>query len=271
MGKSQRVQIPRSAGLTPRERAIEDRVCARVEANPEFFFRLYEARFENELCADNAAELFSEYAESSDTRTWNREAVHAAARWIIFELYRRKVESAKHDGLLWVIFTAGGTGSGKSSRAAEWRGQPGALIYDSTFANLDGARKQINVALSAGVGVLIYYTHRDPAAAFLGVLQRAMGSGRGRTVRLATHAESHRMSALVVQALSAEYQDQPKVRFRFAQNNVLQDTFAEEWLGRFTGERYNEMKAELLEILDEQFSKDAISPEVYRRTQGADS
>ncbi|MEO8028976.1 MAG: zeta toxin family protein, partial [Bryobacteraceae bacterium] len=198
-------RIPRLQGLSPREAAIEAQVLARVEANPDDYLAAYEKRFGNELNADNAAELFPEYAYSTHTRTWNREAVHAAARWIIFELFRRKVESAAEDGLRWVIFTSGGTGSGKSTRAAEWHGQPGALIYDSTFAHQEGAVKQIEMALAAGLGVLVYYTYRDPGEAFAGVLERAMGTGRGRTVRLMTHAESHRLSALTIRQLAARY------------------------------------------------------------------
>ena len=70
------------ADLSFRELDIQRAVMARLEADREGYLDLYDVEFggTGEYSADNAAELFPEYSESTESRTLNREAVGKARR-----------------------------------------------------------------------------------------------------------------------------------------------------------------------------------------------
>ncbi len=121
----------------------------RWNGDREAFLAEYRRRFGRVLNADNAAELFPEYASSLDTRARFRVAVHPAAQWIRDELFER----ALADPLVAeVIFTAGGNGAGKTSGAPD-----GEIVYDSTLNNVDHAQRCIEKCLGAGKSVVVAY------------------------------------------------------------------------------------------------------------------
>src|SRR5690606_18309055 len=80
-----------------------------------------------------------------------------------------------------VLFTAGGTGSGKSTAVVGLRSHH--IVYDSTLSNVDGARRQVRMAAETRHDVIVLFLLRDPVEAFQAVLDRAMNEGAGRTVR----------------------------------------------------------------------------------------
>ncbi len=83
-------------------RTSEDQVCravlSRLYERREHYLAEYKARFGNVLNADDAAELFEEYAASLRHRTLYRVAVHPAAQWIRDELFRRELEQSDPSG-----------------------------------------------------------------------------------------------------------------------------------------------------------------------------
>src|ERR1035438_6560646 len=61
----------------------------RTQDDPEGLLQEYRRRFGNVLNADNAAELFPEYAASPASRAQFRPAVHPAAQWVRDKLFTR--------------------------------------------------------------------------------------------------------------------------------------------------------------------------------------
>jgi hypothetical protein len=101
----------------------------------------YTRRFGSVLNADNAAELFADYAASNPARTKYRVAVHPAAQWIRDELYRRALADPN---VKEVVFTAGGNGAGKTT------GDPQSdAVLDSTLNNPEHADRVQTMTSSA--------------------------------------------------------------------------------------------------------------------------
>jgi hypothetical protein len=173
-------------------------------------FTAYTQRFGNVLNADNAAELFPDYAASPDSRTQFRAAVHPAAQRIRDELFRRSLANADVSE---VVFTSGGTGVGKS--AADL---PGDVVMDSTLSNPEHSRCEIQSALDAGKQVHIVYTYRPIDEAMNAALDRAKENGR--TVPINVMLQTHEGAAKTVASLYDRYSADPRMRFKFVDNSA---------------------------------------------------
>lgn len=177
------------------------------------------------LNTDLARELSPEYRED---RTRSAD-VHEAASDFIKELYRRKLAGptpAGKDPV--VLFTAGGTGAGKTTgeRVLAESGSLGnpEIVYDTNMNGLASSRQKIEQALAAEREVTILYTFRDPVDALVnGALPRARRmaeqEGSGRTVPLSEHARTHEGSYSTMKELWEQYADDPRVGFRFIDNS----------------------------------------------------
>ena len=123
--------------------------------------------------------------------------MHAPASWLTKKLYAEALaKKPKRGETNWVLFTAGGTGAGKSSalRSMGSLADKAQIIFDTNMNGFDSALKKVNQALAAGKKVDIAYTFRDPVEALKeGALPRAMRQeekyGSGRTVPI---DEAHR-------------------------------------------------------------------------------
>lgn len=107
-----------------------------------------------------------------------------------------------------VMFTAGGSGSGKSMGLRVMAEHLGldqfAAIYDTNLNKIDSAKKKIDQAIATGRYVLIQYTHRDPVMAWInGVLPRV--KKQNRIVPIVEHINTHMNALDVVKKLSKEY------------------------------------------------------------------
>ncbi|WCE04421.1 zeta toxin family protein [Pseudoxanthomonas sp. JBR18] len=167
------------------------------------------------LNTDLARELSPEY-RADRTRSAD---VHEAASDFVKELYRRKLEAPTPEGMSpTVLFSAGGTGAGKTTglrMLGDSLGRP-EIIYDTNMNTLASAAQKIDQALQAGRDVKILYTYRDPVEALRGgALPRAMRmaaeQGTGRTVPIAEHAKTHAGSAKVIRQLAERYAGDDRV------------------------------------------------------------
>jgi hypothetical protein len=257
-------RLGRAKRLSEAQRAVESAVNAKVEANPDAYLEQYERDFGNEISTDNAAELFREYNSSPEARALHRKSVHHAAQWIADQVFRRALDRG---GTGPVVFTSGGTGSGKSSAIAELHGSD-AIVYDSTLSDYQGAVRQIEQALAAGRRVEILYTYRDPVDAFRAVLHRAMEEGAGRTVELATHAATHRDATAVILRLAERYADDPRITFQYFHNRGKPGFVDRGTIALARNARYDELEPLLREVLEDEYENGRISEFVYRATLG---
>ncbi len=206
------------AGQALRERLVTD---------PDKLLRDYAALEDSDggrvLNTDTARELSPEYL-ADRTRSAD---VHEAASDTIKLLYEQKLAQPTPEGFdSTVLFTAGGTGAGKTS-ALKARGEVGGrpeIIYDTNMNTLSSAVDKIEQALAAGRDVDIVYVYRDPVDALTnGAIPRAQRQverfGTGRTVPLREHARTHAGVRPTIEALAVRYADDPRVNIDVIDNS----------------------------------------------------
>lgn len=206
------------AGQALRQRLVND---------PDRLLRDYAALEDSDggrvLNTDTARELSPEYL-ADRTRSSD---VHEAASDTIKLLYEQKLAQPTPEGFdSTVLFTAGGTGAGKTS-ALKARGEVGGrpeIIYDTNMNTLSSAVDKIEQALAAGRDVDIVYVYRDPVDALTnGAIPRAQRQverfGTGRTVPLREHARTHSGVRPTIEAIAARYADDPRVNIDVIDNS----------------------------------------------------
>ncbi len=252
MDKRRPVAAPQPQGL----KFLND-----VRADPQRFFNEYEKRFGNVLNADNAATLFYDYV--ADPVKY-REAVHQAATEIRDRLFARKLAEEAPVGKNFVLFTAGGNASGKST-ITQLAGSSEAahVVYDSTLANLDRARQLVQQALASHKPVAIQHVSRPIDEAFRGMLERSRSEGRVVSIR--QMLKSQRASANTVQVLQREFAGNPRVKFRFYDNRggAARETSRSSVL-----KSYAESRHQLNEILDSEYRAGRVSEDAYQKIRG---
>jgi hypothetical protein len=241
----------------PSRAEVTARTLEEIHAHPEDLLDEYQRRFGHVLNADNAAELFPDYAASAETRTRYRTAIHPAAQWIRDELFNRALADPH---VKEVVFTAGGNGAGKTSMVLT-----GDLVMDTTLSNPGHSQMLIQSALDLGKRVQVVYVFRSIEDAFQGVLDRAQTEGR--TVSIGTTIKTHEGAARTVQQLYEIYAGNPDVDFQFIDNSAPRPTLGTVALVR--KQNYLGSREQLHAILDSRRSQ--LSPSVYKASKGTGS
>jgi hypothetical protein len=157
---------------------------------------------------DVAREMSPEY-RADRTRSAD---VHEPSSAFMKQLYAEKLKNPTPKGMdNTVVFSAGGTGAGKTTALDLLESVDPALkrsemIYDTNMNKFDSADKKIQQALDAKRKVRIVYTYRDPAEALeFGALSRASRmekeKGSGRTVPIEEHLKTHIGARKVIEEL----------------------------------------------------------------------
>lgn len=214
--------IPLPDNLTP-----DQAIFQRLNENPDKLFSDYAALKDSEggtvLNTDVARELSQEYL-ADRTRSAD---VHEGASATVKALYADKLSKPTPEGYdNTVMFTAGGTGAGKTTginALGDVLGKP-EIIYDTNMNTLSSAVKKVEQALDAGRKVKIAYVYRDPVDALVnGAIPRAQRQakefGTGRTVPLAEHAKTHAGVREVMEALQAKYLGDDRVEIMAIDNS----------------------------------------------------
>jgi hypothetical protein len=193
---------------------VQQKTIERVKANPQAFVDEYRERFGDHFNSDNAAELFPEYSSSPENRAKFRSAVAAASEWVTGEAFRQRLAEPDRKP---VLFTAGGTASGKST-LADVEVKASFIVFDSSFSNYELSKRRLQEALDSGRNVQVHYIYRDPLEAWRWTKIRAANEGAGRTVTPQIHAFTHAHAASTVARLAEEFAGDPRVQFRFYEN-----------------------------------------------------
>jgi hypothetical protein len=219
------------------------------------------------LNVDMARELSPEYVAD---RTLSAD-VHEPASAFVKEMYAQKLAEAPKEGELPVVmFTAGGTGAGKTTAI---EGLPGLrsladraqIIYDTNMNSVTSASAKIDQALAAGKDAHIAYVYRDPVEALTkGALPRA--ERMGRTVPLQAHAETHAGSFETIKELQAKYAGDPRVKFSIIDNSRGRGQAAVSSMEKLGSARYNVPVEELRNALESEREAGRISDATYRGT-----
>ena len=206
----------------------------RLNGDPAQLFADYAALPDSKggrvLNTDTARELSPEYL-ADRTRSAD---VHEPASAMVKALYAKKLSEPTPEGFnRSVLFTAGGTGAGKTTavRGFDGFGNPPEIVYDTNMNTPASAEQKVQQALDAGRKVTIMYVYRDPVEALThGALTRAERQARefgsGRTVPLAEHAKTHTGVRPVMEALAEKYKNDPRVNIRAYDNSRGKDNGA---------------------------------------------
>ena len=175
-----------------------------------------------------------------------------------------------------VVFTAGGTGAGKTSgmevmKNVDKRLSKAELLYDTNMNTFESADKKIKQALGAKREVDIVYTYRDPVEALEnGALKRAKRmeeeKGTGRTVPLSEHARTHIGARQVIEQLAAKYRNNPNVRIRVIDNSLGPGKAKLSTLDKLPKVNENEIRKGLRDALERAKKSGSISERIYRGT-----
>ena len=175
-----------------------------------------------------------------------------------------------------VVFTAGGTGAGKTTgmevmKNIDKRLSKAEMVYDTNMNSFESADKKIRQALDAKREVDIVYTYRDPVEALVnGALKRAQRMkeklGTGRTVPLGEHAKTHLGARQVIDQLAAKYKNNPNVRIRVIDNSRGPGNARLSTVDKLPKLNENEIRKGLRDALERAKKSGAISEDVYRGT-----
>ena len=157
--------------------------------------------------ADIARTLSPQYRDGSASADDVQNAVSELADRLFKRDTARPV-AAGREAL--VVFTAGGSGAGKSAAVAKLitTAQKADIVFDGTFSDADRSVARVKRALASGRGVEIRFVYRTPANAAESVIKRA--NETRRTVPMEKLVKSHVQSLQTVKQVLRECADAVK-------------------------------------------------------------
>lgn len=256
---------------------IEQEYFGRLQTDYPGLVQQYQQLMESDegrtLNTDVAREL-SEHYRADRTKSAD---VHEPSSAFVKKYYADKLaQPTPKDRHATVVFTAGGTGAGKTSgmemaKKVDPRLGKAELVYDTNMNSFDSADKKIRQALDAKRKVDIVYTYRDPVEALEnGALKRAKRMeetmGTGRTVPLSEHMKTHLGARQVIEQIAAKYRNNPQVQIRVIDNSRGAGKAQLSSLDKLPKLKENEVRKGLQDALERAKKSGAISDAVYRGT-----
>lgn len=273
------IPVTRDAKLAGRDKEIETAFVERLEKEPDKVLEEY-SKIEGTqggklLNTDLARELSPDYLKD---RTKSN-AVHEPASAVVKELYTRKLAEQPETGdLPEVVFTAGGTGAGKTSGLmAAAKVNPDVdraqIIYDTNMNGAKSSIQKIEQALAAGKTVRIIYTYRDPVGALLkGSLPRAKRQaakyGSGRSVPLDAHIDTHVGARQSMQEIAERYKDDPRVQMHIVDNSGGKDSARVVSLDQIPQLSYDTTREQVNAALEQERAAGRIDQRTYATFAG---
>jgi len=259
------------------ENPIEQEYFGRLQNDYPGLVQQYQQLMESDegrtLNTDVAREL-SEHYRADRTKSAD---VHEPSSAFVKRLYAEKLANpTPKDRHATVVFTAGGTGAGKTSgmemaKKVDPRLGKAEMVYDTNMNSFDSADKKIRQALDAKRKVDIVYTYRDPVEALEnGALKRAKRMeetmGTGRTVPLSEHMKTHLGARQVIEQIAAKYRNSPQVQIRVIDNSRGAGKAQLSSLDKLPKLKENEVRKGLQDALERAKKSGAISDAIYRGT-----
>lgn len=246
--------------------ALQDRVDTDFAGVVAEYAALPDAKGGQVINTDLARELSPEYRGDRSRAA----EVQDAASSFTKRLYEARLAAPTPAGKVpTVVFTAGGTGAGKSSVGAT----TGALmntadiVYDTTMSSFESGDKKIQQALTSGRNVTIAYVYRDPVEALSGgALPRAMRDGR--TAPLKVLQESHIGARKVIDELAKKYANDERVSIIAIDNSRGAGNAQIIALDKIPQISNTGLKEKLNEALENARAQGTISDKIYRATAG---
>jgi hypothetical protein len=224
------------------------------------------------ISADTARDLSPDYNASKESRGTLAAAVHEPSSAFVKQLYKDKLAEPVPAGQeRRVLFTAGGTGVGKTSAISDVPALAALrdrahVVYDTNMNGLESSRQKVQQALAADHAVDIVYVERDPYDAFRnGALPRA--ERQGRTVPIQAHIDTHSGAYPTVRALEREHSADGRVNvIRLDNSHGKGNARVVPSLDAFAKNNHNPDAATLRRIAKDQLDAGTISRRTYDGT-----
>lgn len=204
-----------SPNLSENERAIEDAFYREILKDTPKLIASYKKEFGNVIDPDLVKKLDPSFAKNPALAG----AVHEPSSYLSKVIWKNALAEKKNSGdKSPVLFTAGGSGSGKSEAMGLakdiLKAPEDALTFDSVLGNFDKSTQKIQEALDGQDGMVdIVYTNAPLELAVKLNLQR------GRTVKLDTQINAHFQASENIRKLADHYKDNPRVKITVVNNN----------------------------------------------------
>ncbi len=204
----------RSPNLTEKERAVETKFYNAIRANKKGLMDSYKKVYGNVIDPDLVKTLSRDFVADRDLVG----AVHEPSSYLAKELYADALNAKRiANDKSATLFTAGGSGSGKSATmplAAETLGiKKDGLVYDSVLGSFESARIKIDQALETTKGnVAIVYTNTPIKNAL------AFNATRPRAVDINTLIRAHTGASKTIKELAGFYANNPRVQLQVINN-----------------------------------------------------
>jgi phage-related protein (TIGR01555 family) len=214
MGGKDKQGNERAPGLDAKERKLESRFYRAIDKHPDVLIEAYHKANGNVIDPDEVKKLNPEFASNPDLAR----AVHEPSSKLAKMIYAQALEAkAARGDTSPTIFTAGGSGSGKSATSPVAKKLMGAaddgLVYDSTLSSFDSAKSRIDQALSVtGGDVGIVYTNTPLERAFEFNLKRI------RSVSIDTLIHAHHGASKAIGKILKHYENNPRVNVMIINN-----------------------------------------------------
>lgn len=191
----------RAPGLTPQNKTIENKAFEKILNNESKLLKAYKVKYGNEVNADNFRPFFKDVGYNGA----NAAAVQEPSSYLAKKAYADALTNKGE----YAIFSAGGSGAGKSSgikaisELSDLKNKS-AVLLDSNLSSYSSAIKKIKQAEAAGKEFKGIYTYRDPVDSFVnGVVKRMNDNPEemGRIVPTKVMAGNHIDSLEVVKKL----------------------------------------------------------------------
>jgi len=204
-----------SPGLNDHERSIEDGFYQQILNDTPKLIADYKSTFGNTIDPDLVKKLDPNFDKDASLAA----AVHEPSSLLSKAIWKNALKEKKEAGdKSPVLFTAGGSGSGKSeamSLAKDILNAPeDSLTFDSVLGNFDKSVAKIKEALDGQDGpVDIVYTNAPLELAV------KLNMQRGRTVKLDTQLHAHFAASENIKKLAEHYKNDPRVNITVVNNS----------------------------------------------------
>jgi len=209
----------RSPGLTPKQRRVEGTFYNAIRTNQQqlisdYWQAMKKEKFFNTIDADQVKKLSPAFRKDMSMVG----AVHEPSSHLSKVIYKQALEKkARENDKSPTMFTAGGSGSGKSATsplAASMFGlKDDNLVYDSVMSTFKSSKRKVDEALDMTEGdAVIVYTNTP--------IERALkfNAMRSRSVSIDVLIEAHMGASKTVHEMHEHYKDNPRVKMQIINN-----------------------------------------------------
>lgn len=182
------------------------------------FDRMRDANGTIILNSDDLFMALPEYQQHPEQRMLLGPLLYPVAKEFTDEIYA-KLLRRKAGANDTVIFTAGGSATGKSTILRRASQKPGVdFVVDTTFSNEERAISQVRAALDKERKIEIYYVYRDFRQSVRGMIRRALDPRSGRIVPIDDMARTHFGAQRAILSAMELFQFEGRVSIRLYQN-----------------------------------------------------